>query len=218
MKKCTTYFEENEVITYENYENVLAKLQIEVGIELNKDIQIRKAVFQSAHDQFHLKDNQESVKYSICMKNFKPHEIFLEKRTVRDSMVFKSYISISKKAAEKILGGQIEWMNHDKDGLLHDFYLECKFNDLHLSAIMDTGKDVCSRINGLDGIVLKHSIRSIGIRQYQGQFFDQRLPMVDMLNCDRILISYRRYIHIPQAVSNIVHMKSGTTCEVAYSL
>ncbi len=213
--KCTAYFEENELITYDKYENAINKLSVVEGEGIRRNVTIRKANFGTFKE---CAENGENALFCIVMKNFQNNELYLEKRTIDNGMIFKSFIKISKKEADKILNGQMQWMKHSKSVLIHDFYLESMINKLELVSISETSKDVCTQIRGFDGIVFKHSIRNTRIDEYDGQFFDANLPMIDMINCDSVLYSYRRYIHIPQAVSNIVHIQSSPVSEVAYSL
>lgn len=211
--KCTSYFEENEIVDYGKYEKALEKLCVSENI--TRDIKVRKAVFRS---NVHSKQSDERVVFSICMKNFSLSELYLEKKTLENGMVFKSFTKISKKEADKILSGDYQWLKNNRKALLQDFCLECEINQLKLVCINDTVKDVCEEVRGLDGIVFKHSMRSTAIEEYSNQFFDRSLPMSDVFNCDKVLYSYRRYVHIPSAVSNILHLHSTTKNSVAYSL
>lgn len=211
--KCTAYYEENEIITYDKYEKALEKLS--ASEDVKTEVYVRKAVFSSDKDKM-LKDAR--VSFSICMKNNMTNEIYLEKKTIENGLVFKSYTKINKKETERILNGDYKWMKSNRKALLQDFYLEIEINQLKLVAIVDSIKDVCCEVRGLDGIVFNTSMRSYSITEYAGQFFDKNLPMSDILNCDSILYSYRRYVHIPKAVSNILHIQGTTQNAVAYSL
>lgn len=211
--KCTAYYEDNELITYDKYETAVEKLSSSETI--TRDVYVRKAIFKSERDPM-IKDAR--VSFSICMKNYMSNEIYLEKKTTENGLVFKSYTKISKKEADRILNGDYKWMKLSRKALLTDFYLESEINQLKLVSIMDSIKDVCSEIRGLDGIVFKTSMRSCNINEYTGQFFDRELPMSDIINCDSVLYSYRRYVHIPNAVSSILHLQSTTHNAVAYSL
>lgn len=211
--KCTAYFEENEIITYDKYEKALEKLCSTE--EVTRDIVVRKALFRANTDSFL---NDERVYFSICMKNGSNDELFLEKKTIDNRLVFKSFTKLSKREAERILSGNYQWMKHNKKALFQDFYLESEINQLKLVSISDSVKDVCGQIRGLDGIVFKHSMRSTNVGKYNNQFFDKNLPMTDAFNCDNVIYSYRRYVHIPNAVSSISHLQGTTKNAVAYSL
>lgn len=211
--KCTAYYEENEIVPYDKYEMAVEKLS--ASEEVTREVYVRKAIFRTEEEQM-LKDSR--VSFSICMKNYKTSEIFLEKKTTENGLVFKSYTKINKKEADRILNGDYKWMRSSRKALLSDFYLESEINRLKIVSIMDSVKDICSEVRGLDGIVFKTSMRSCVINDYSGQFFDKSLPMSDILNCDNVLYSYRRYVNIPAAVSNILHIQSSTQNELAYSL
>ncbi len=213
--KCTAYFEENELVTYDKYEKAMNKLSAAECEGISRDVIVRKAYFGTMKDCI---DSNGRVMFSIAMKDYKSNEIYLEKKTFENSMIFKSFTKISKKEAEKILKGQIQWMRHSKNSLFKDFYLESEINKLQITSISEIRKDICTKVRELDGVVFKHSIRGTDIDEYNGQFFDYETPMVDIINCDNVLYSYRRYVHIPQAVSNIVNIQSAYKNEVAYSL
>jgi len=211
--KCTAYYEENEIITYDKYEVAVEKLS--ASEEITREVYVRKAMFRVNNEQM---AKNSRVSFSICMKNNMTNEIYLEKKTNENRLVFKSFTRINKKEAERILNGDYKWMKSSRKALLQDFYLESEINQLKLVSIIDSVKDVCSEIRGLDGIVFKTSYRSCSVDKYTGQFFDENLPMSDVLNCDNVLYSYRRYVHIPNAVSSILHIQGTTKNAVAYSL
>lgn len=212
--KCTAYYEENEIIPYDKYKLAVEKLPFSESEGANKGVVVRKAFFGGGDNRLEMNDR---VTYAISMKDFQDKEIYLEKKTMENGMVFKSFTKISRKEADRMFRGQFQWMKHGK-GIVQDFYLESQINGLKLKCIRESKKDVYGQIRGLDGIVFKRRIRSTAISEYDGEFFQKELPMVDLLNCDNVLYSYRRYVHIPQAVSNIMHLQSGHKSELAYSI
>ena len=113
--KCTAYFEENELVTYDQYEKAMNKLSAADCEGISRDVIVRKASFGTMNDCV---DSNGRVMFSIAMKDYKSNEIYLEKKTFENSMIFKSFTKISKKEAEKILKGQIQWKMCIRDSFL----------------------------------------------------------------------------------------------------
>ena len=191
--KCTAYFEENELIPYDKYEKAMRKLSVNEDEGIRRDVITRKANFNTYKE---CTENNGRVSFSIVMKDFLQSEIYLEKKKKENGLVFKSFVKISRKEAEKILNGQLQWMKFSKSGVIRDFYLESDINKLEIVSICETKKDVCTQVRGLDGIVFKYSIRSTDIGHYDEQFFDEKLPMIDVINCDNVLYSYHSLLHL----------------------
>lgn len=216
--KCVTYYEQDEWIDYEQYESARNNLLKEIRGNIEQDVNIRKLIYEHAGDDEPGSFEKGIAVFDICMKNWKDSELFVEKKSKHAQMIFKSFTRVSRKECERILAGDVEWMKYSGRNLLKEFYNEITINGITPSHIMEVDKDVFGKIKGNKhpvSIVFKKSARH-GMGENK-DFFNKTLPMADCYNCDRVLLSCRRGIQIPSAVSQIIHIHN-TTSMAAYSL
>lgn len=214
--KYATYYEDNQVITYGQYEELMEEITQKEHAKVLRDVVMRKVIFRSLIAEETLEEKQEYVRYSICMKDFKTSELYVERKTMQRGLIYKSYVKISKKDCQKILSGDISWMKHCNKSLLQDFYLELTINGLQPVIMRETVKDVCENVDGKDGIVFYKSIKAA--KDCYTEFFEKELPMMDCMNCDTMIRSFKKNIKIPIAVSGIIHMWNGKGSTLAYCL
>lgn len=217
--KCVTYYEQNEWIDYEQYENLKNNLLKEIKGNVEQDVNLRKVVYEHAKKSMQGSFEEGIAVFSICMKNQDDGELYVEKKTKHAQVIFKSFAKIDRKDCERILSGDVEWMKHSRKNLLKEFYNEITINKIAPSYIVEVQKDVFGEVKGNKYpmcVVFKTSIRRrVGVNM---DFFSNSLPMVDCCNCDRVLLSCKKGIQIPSAVSQIIHMHNNTNSTVAYSL
>lgn len=212
--KYTTYYENNETITYEHYDEMMQGLLQEENSKIVQDVVMRKVIFQSPVRD--MEDSQESVTYSICMKDFKMNELYVERKSMQKSLVFKSYVKISRKECNKILNRDIAWMKTSSKSLIQDFYLEMTLNDLVPVVLEETIRDICEKAKEDDGVVFYKSVKVA--KNCYTDFFNKELPMMDCLNCDSVILSYKKTVKIPSAISSIIHICNPKARTLAYSL
>lgn len=216
--KCVTYYEQNEWLDYEQYELAKEDLLQEIKRNVEQDVSLRKVVYGHAKDEEKGSFEEGIAVFSICMKNWKDSELYVEKKSKHAQMIFKSFAKVSRKDCDRVLAGDVEWMKHSSRNLLKEFYNEITINGIGPSCIMEVEKDVFGEIKGSKhpvSIVFKKAARyGVGPNM---DFFSRTLPMADCYNCDRVLMSCKKRIQIPSAVSQIIHMQN-TKSMVAYSL
>lgn len=216
--KCVTYYEQNEWIDYEQYEDAKERLLDEIKGNVEQDVSLRKVVYGHAADGERGSFEEGIAVFSICMKNWEDSELYVEKKSKHAQIIYKSFAKVSRKDCERILAGDVEWMKHSSKNLLKEFYNEITINGIAPSHIMEVEKDVFGEIKGSRhpvSIVFKKSIR-YGVGPDKN-LFSRTLPMADCTSCDRVLLSCKREIKIPSAVSQIIHMQNMKSM-VAYSL
>lgn len=212
--KYATYYEKNETITYEQYDGMMQELLQEENNRIVQDVAMRKIIFKSPVTD--VEDRHESVTYSVCMKDFKLNELYVERKSMQKSLVFKSYVKISKKDCSRILNQDIAWMKTSNKSLIQDFYLEMTLNGLLPVVMEETVRDICEKTAEEDGLVFYKSVK-VAKNCYK-QFLNKGLPMMDCLNCDRVILSYKKNVKIPSAISNILHICNPKARILAYSL
>lgn len=219
--KCVTYQEQNEWINYEQYENAKKNLLEHTKSRVEQDMRLRKMVYASPQVQIESSGvySEGIILFSICWKNQKDNELYIEKKMIHNQIIFKSFAKITRKECEQILAGELQWMKTSRKNLLKEFYNEVTINGIAPFYIQEVEKDVFGHIKESrthDSIVFKKSIRQ-ALGHNNKDFFSESLSMADYNNCDRVLMSYKRSIEIPSAVSNIIHIHN-TNSTLAYSL
>lgn len=212
--KYTMYKEENDVINYDEYEKIKDKIIEKYKMDGMETI-IRKVKFVGNMYQLPEEDVENKPSFSLCTKMDGEVKYYLEKKSKINGMIYKSFITLTKEESLKVLERDIEWIKNSKRSLLKEFYLYLTINNLEPSTIMEYRRLVFEK-PGKFCILFNEEIRRA--MDKTASLFDESIQMFDCLSCDRIGMSYKKLIHIPVALNNILHISNENSVELAFSL
>lgn len=89
-------------------------------------------------------------RYSICMLNFDPEQIYLEFKHLQRGITYKKISRISKEDCLRILEGDVDWMADSKDKLYQEFCRQVQLNCIRRQC----GGDVQDRLSVESGLYL----------------------------------------------------------------
>ena len=123
---------------------------------------IRSLYFDDADDtalRQKLDGIRDRDKYRIRYYNNDTDFINLEKKSKRDQCCLKQSASLTKEECERILAGDIDWLN-SRAGLLQELYRKMKYEGLRPQTIVDYVRDPFVYPAGNVRVTLDHDIRT----------------------------------------------------------
>jgi hypothetical protein len=208
------YNEENNVINYDEYENIKDKI-IEKYKNDGRETVVRKVKFVENKFKALDDDIENKPSFSLCLKMDGEHKYYLEKKSKINNVVYKSFINLTQEESIKLLSGDVEWTKNSKKTLLKEFYLYLTINNLEPSTVMEYRRVVFEK-PGKFCIVFNEEIRRA--MDKSASLFDCNIQMFDCLSCDKIVMSYKKLINIPRTLNNILHISNENSVELAFSL
>lgn len=185
--KYLTYYENGEIISTKDYKEAVEKLK-----KKNRRETVQKFILHKYIFAFCLDEVEDSSQYSLCKKNGDSLEGYLEKKNVQGNLICKQREEISEEEGNRILKGEIEWMNGDERPLVRDFYLQSILNGLEYSHMMEFEREVY-HYEKQDYIVFDRAIR----RKVDHYF-------LECLFEDDVQVRVRRAKTIPRYILNML--------------
>lgn len=198
--KYLAYYENNEIISTNDYREAVAKLKMK-----NKKDTVQKYILHKYAFSFCLPDVEDSSQYYLCKKKSGSSQVYLEKKSVQGNLVCKQREEITEEEGERILKGEIQWMKGDERTLVRDFYLQSTLNELKYSHMMEFVREVYY-YDKQDYVVFDKAIR----RQVD-QYF------LECLFEDDVKVSVRRAKTIPRYILNMLANIEPVTEQWAYA-
>lgn len=212
--KYTMYNEENNVINYDEYENLKDKITEKYKND-GRETVVRKVKFVENKFKALDDDIENKPSFSLCVKMDGEHKYYLEKKSKMNNVVYKAFINLTQEESIKLLSGDVEWTKNSKKTLLKEFYLYLTINSLEPSTVMEYRRVVFEK-PGKFCIVFNEEIRRA--MDKSASLFDSNIQMFDCLSCDKIVMSYKKLIKIPRTLNNILHISNENSVELAFSL
>lgn len=185
--KYLTYYENNEIISANDYKEAVAKLEMK-----NKKDTVQKYILHKYAFSFSLAEVKDSSQFYLCKKKSDSLQIYLERKNVQGNLVSKQREEIREEEGEQIFKGDIEWMKEDERPLVRDFYLQSTLNGLEYSHMMEFVREVY-HYDKQDYVVFDKAVR----RQVD-QYF------LECLFEDDVKVSVRRAKTIPRYILNML--------------
>lgn len=185
--KYLTYYENDEIISTNEYKEAVAKLKMK-----NKKDTVQKYVLHKYAFAFCLADVENSSQFYLCRKMSDSLQVYLERKNVQGNLVSKQREEISEEEGERILKDDIQWMKGDERPLVRDFYLQSTLNGLKYSHMMEFVREVY-HYDKQDYVVFDKAVR----RQVD-QYF------LECLFEDDVKVSVRRAKTIPRYILSML--------------
>lgn len=201
------YSEESNIINQIDFMNIKKKITSGTMNREGKEFYIRKIYFN--HDINYLnnsdKGDSNSDTYSINIKDNSLNLIMLEKKSFREGIIHKHYTYISREQCDLILAGDIGWMKDDINQMLNDLYLQMTINEIKIGVVVDYQREVY-RLNASDNyFVFDKAIKST--YDIEGcDLLREELQLVDRLEKNKTVMTYRQSINIPRFVANVLQL------------
>lgn len=214
--KYTTYCEDSRVIMERQLGQAMKNIEKEKVLSEFEFAVVRKLAFEPADPSCGGgNDAADRPVYSLCMKNFDEERLYLEKKIVQNNIVYKSFASITKDEAKKILAGDVTWMQTHAAALFQDFYRQYTLNGLRHGYITQSEKEIRS-YRDKSCLVVNRAVKRASL--WKEDFFDPEAELFEGQSCDKARLQYKRPVTIPLAIANIVHTSSEQCSRLAYSL
>lgn len=213
--KYTRYNEENCVIDYSYYDELLDKFDERKYKSLKA--YVRKVQFVENRFKLVTYDQiDEAPVFNLCMFFYenKDEQLYLEKKSRQNDSIYKSYQKITREQCERLLDNDIEWMKKSNVSMFREFYLYLTINGLEAATVMEYDREIFS--SGKEYVVFNKAVKR-AIDKDAG-FFDEDVQMLDCINCDQIVMSCKKLISIPEAVNNILNTRNNKAYQLAFAL
>ena len=210
--RYTTYYEENETVRKDKYEQMKqAALTGQPKKKIEK-YSLKKLRFMQtgAAGELH---NDTVPKYYICMKNNDETQIYIEKKYIQNEIVYKRCVKITKEEAQRILNQDVEWMKGHKKQLLSDFYLQYTLNSLQPKHITEYQREMMNYKKGY--ITFAHRISRIAGGEVD-IFGSNGIP-IQCLSEDRVNVSYKWEVTLPQMIMNLIQTAEEPADDFAFA-
>ncbi len=202
------YYEENNVIPEEEYEQIIETLKKGRNFKPARTSIIRKVFFNKEIN--YLTDalsvaQENSETYSFVMADWDSSRLVLEKKSIREGLISKSYTYISEKQFEMVIDGEYEWMKASRDGLLRDFYLQLTINQIRPGVVVDYARQTFRLNNRKDYMVFDTSIRSTYLFT-KDTLLSPLLEQKNRLEKHRIVMTYKQAAEMPGIIYRLANI------------
>lgn len=206
--KYTMYYEERSTITREKFELIKKGIQDENIHSKLESYTLRKLQFIG------MSSLGTQPNYYLCIKNSDDSLICLEKKYVLDGIHYKESTPLTRKECQKILDGDIAWLENHKIELLADFHRQVTLNYLRPGYMTDYQRET---IKGKkEGCVTfsKKINRAVGT---QNCLFDQPDMWISCLNDNEIMVNYKKEITMPAMISSMLQNMEEQPEDMAFA-
>lgn len=198
------YMEQTHLVNIQDYEYLTGGRAHRSPMKLrkiyfNKDINYLGGV-RAQHENFD--------RYSINIKDFTDSRFVVEKQSYREGTFFSKYTYLEKEYCQKILDGDIAWMEKCADSLLREFYFQIRMNGLEAGVVVDYSREVYHMHYSNDMIIFDKSIAS----SYDFDVKDVLVDCVDMkerLEEDYYVMTYHQPVMMPRVMTSILNHHEG---------
>lgn len=182
-------------------QRLAAFMQRDRHTEGGKEYLIRSLYFDNLYDKA-LKEKLSGVaireKFRIRYYDFDTDFIRLEKKSKRYAVGHKYQCRMSAEEVEKILDGEIDWMQWDERPLIREFYLKMKLELFRPSVIVDYCREPFTYAPGNVRITFD---REICACKDVRAFFRKDAPTVPVLQDGRCIMEVKYDDFLPDIVS-----------------
>lgn len=186
------YSEEKQIINKEKYIDFKNKLMsLWGGNHFEHDL-IREIPFRCLAG---VEDDEESERFFIRLYNMNEREIYIEKQSSWEEVVYETKASITKAECYKILHNDIAWMEFSKNPIIVELYRQIKYNGLYPGEICEYIHESFLNENEKEKITFDSIVLST-ISQVK-DFFQFNLDYKVSKQLDRILLTFMRNVSVP---------------------
>ena len=189
----TTYYERRQTIRKDEARQLEELFDRKLTAE-PKNVLTRRLKFESVTPL------PDEGRYSICMLDFDPEQIYLELKYVQKGITYKKLTKLSEENCIS-LEGNAEWMASSKDKLCQSFYRQTELNNIRPGNVIETCKSVYRWKS--DYISLKRSVRSIRNNGYN--FFDPDTYMIQCLDYDKVELNLKQAVTLPRYIETVLY-------------
>lgn len=212
MNYCS-YYEEKNIINCEEYREIRGKLLKKYGEQHTKKSVLRKLRFVYQGHTFVDSLENKQAQFSICLSNEEDRPLVLEKKSCNDQVTTKATVKITKEEYDRIMSGDIEWIQKKKNGILQDFYIQYKINTLVPDNITEYHSEMIT-YGSREEVIFNTSIRRIiGTKD----LFSQEGMVIECLPEDKAAVTYRRKQTVPDRIISMLQTREEAMSKLAYN-
>lgn len=143
----------------------------------------------------------ERKKYRIRIYNYSDTVIKLERKKKYDAYIFKESASLTREEFEKILNCDFEFLLDKKSKLCHEFYIECRCNNLRPRTIVDYEREPWILDAGTVRVTFDMHVRA-AIGSFD--IFDADLPCLEVIDPGKLVLEVKYTEMLPKFVQDIL--------------
>lgn len=197
------YVEETRLVQTEEYKNIIGKKSGKVfnlwKIYFNQEINYLRTAGEK---------QQNFDCYSINIKHPDDSRFQVERQSFREGTYYSSYTYVDKAQCEKILHGDVQWMQGCQDALLEELYVQMTVNCIRPGVIVQYEREIYRMHGSSDMIIFDKSIRSSYDFDSQ-DVLKGSTAMKERLQKGCIVMTYHKPILIPRVIASILNFKEG---------
>lgn len=191
------FYEERENLSIYKYNKLLHSIKEEHPNYKKQEFKVVKLRF--VRNGIWAVEGQDLVRFSLCLKDHK--KIYLEKKNIQNQVVYESTQVITRKMADRILKGDIEWMKNHKKVILKELYLQMVINDLRPGSITIYDTETIETDQKIEMIIDKKIQKVIG---GETNLFLDDFDTIQCLDESEYAVTYKRKAVIPKVLTNIL--------------
>ncbi|KGR86150.1 polyphosphate polymerase domain-containing protein [Lysinibacillus odysseyi] len=136
-------------------------------------------------------------KYRVRLYGKSSAVIHLERKSKRNNLTFKTKCKLMVREFERMQKGDIDWMEDDERGLVHDLFHEMKYKGLKPMTVVDYEREAYIYLYGNVRITFDSKVKS-SLRNTD--LFNTSLPMVDVLEPNEVILEVKYDEYLPDTI------------------
>lgn len=193
----TTYYEEQQKFGLERYAQIKQMLQKREPRQKFESFELRKLRFQGTDA------NDAIPQYYLCVKNQDETQIYLEKKYIQNRIWHRACAQMSREECERILRGDIQWMQGHKEALFEDFYLQATLNHLSPGNAAVYRQEVIRCREGW--VIFGRSVD--GMLGGSRMLLEPSYPSISCQDDREVLMTYRKRVSLPAMLREMLQSR-----------
>lgn len=206
-------------ISYPQYMMMKSKLahvmQLDAHANANGKYLIRSTYFDNFSNKA-LNEKKEGYlhrdKYRVRIYDKAATTVYLERKSKRHNMTFKTKCLMTKAEYEKMRRSELEWMEKDERALIRDLYEQMMYQQLKPVTVVDYEREAYVYPFGNVRVTFDSKIQT-SVRN--NDMFQPYLPMVDVLEPNMLVLEVKYDEYLPDIIKYL--LQSVDTHAEAYS-
>lgn len=193
----SVYAESKTSVSKKEYHRIMENILLE-----HNDVHVdrrsyRQIYFQQKDVDWKSAISEENADvYSICFDE-RSKELFLEKNSKRNGIIYMKRTQIDKYEYLEIEKGNYQWTRDCGEPLLEELYMQLAYNQQVLSEVYQYEDQVIWTESQAEAMIL-----NISSRQLKGSLLDTTLFMNSAAVLNQIIINVRKYMTVPAFFKN----------------
>ncbi len=117
----------------------------------------------------------KNKEFVVRMEQMNENDIYIVKKSVWNGITYESSNKITKDECQKLISGDVEWMNNQERAIVYSLYLQMKYNKTAPKLVAEYMKETCMGIGSREKIIFTYG--SSETKKHMESFFDINAKM-----------------------------------------